>query len=392
MDRPKCKILFITFEYGNCITGGIGRVLNGIGPLLQNKVDLHILHIKDKYDAFINSRNKREKKFMIGFRFHQRLINLIRAEKYDIVHIFYVTRMMAEVAKIVKQNFPEIKLVYSCHSLFKYESGIRNNRPQFIEYENTIFNKADHIHLLNQSSLKNFQAVYPQMINRLSYSIIPNGIDENQFQERDFIFEEKLKPFLKGSDKIKVLYVARWARGKGLEYLLDAIPKVVARNSNFQFILAGRKTDSWEYQYKQYLRKINKKLYDLLDYVIPLGWMNDARRNSLFTIGDIWVMPSLLEYFPYSILEPMIAKIPIISSRIDCVQEMLTDGEECLFYEPTDSDQLAEKILELAEDPGMRGRLAEKAYQKAKKYYQWDEIAELYYQMYLDILEQRMIV
>lgn len=392
MDRPKYKILFITFEYENYIAGGIGRVLNGIGLLLQNKVDLQILHIKDRCDAFLISGNNRERKFLIGFRFHQRLINLIRAEKYDVVHIFHVTRMVAEMAKIVKQNFPEIKLIYSCHSLFKHESGIRNNRPEFIEYENTIFSKVDHIHLLNQSSLKNFQAAYPLMTSQLSYSIIPNGIDENQFQKRDLTFEEKLKPFLKGLDKIKVLYVARWVQGKGLEYLLDAIPKVVARNSNIQFILAGRKTDSWEYQYKRYLRKINKKLYDLVGYVIPLGWLSDERRNSLFAMGDIWVMPSLLEYFPYSILEPMSAKIPIISSRIDCVQEILTEGDECLFYEPTDSDQLAERILELAEDPVLRGRLAEKAYQKAKKYYQWDEIAELYYQMYQDILEQRMIV
>lgn len=392
MDKSKCKILFVTFEYGNQIAGGIGRVLNGIAPPLQNKVELHVLHIKDRCDACLITSNNSVKQYLVRFRFRQMFTKIIRNEKYDIVHFFHMSRMIVEMAKIVKENFPETKLVYSCHSLFKHESGIRNNRSQFLEYENTILSLIDHIHLLNQSSLKYYQSAYPLIASELSYSIIPNGIDEELFKKRDFAFEEKLKKFLNGQDKIKVLYISRWAQGKGLEYLLDAIPKVIAHNSNFQFILAGRKKNSWEYQYKQYQKKINKKLYALADFVIPLGWLSDSQRNSLLVMGDIWVMPSLLEYFPYSILEPMIAKIPIISSRIDCVQELLEEDDECLFYEPTNSDQLAERILEIAEDPGLRGRLAEKAYQKAKKYYQWDEIAELYYQMYLDILERRMIV
>ncbi len=391
MKQKPLKILFITFEYGKTISGGIGRVINSLAPLIAKQTDLHIMLLRNYvvykftiykfawiYKLCGDRRITKYRRFRPGM-----LIGLIRKEKYDLVHVFHSTG--AAAVKTIKKRFPGLKVIYSCHSIAKHEFQIRNDHPDSLKHEECIVNYSDHLHLLNQSSLQYFQASYPAVPDQKSYSIIPNGIAADSFQEKDNGFKRKMDQLLGQNGKITVLCMSRWSWGKGLEVLLAAVPEVVAHYQNIQFVIAGRKLISWEYHYQDYLRKINSLIRNLNGYVSVLDWLNDRRRNTLFTFADIWVMPSLLEYFPYSILEPMMAKIPIISSRIDCVVEMLTDNRECLFYEPTSPQQLADKLLTLIHAPDLGKTLADNAYYKAQQY-SWGKIADMYIKMYRDAL------
>jgi glycosyltransferase involved in cell wall biosynthesis len=387
--RNNPKILFITFEYGEHISGGIGRVLNGLVPFIQKNIDLNILLFNNyrifQFTQIYKTRNNKWVKRYFSFR-PKMLIELIQNGEFDIIHIFHVSGIYLQVLKLIKKNFPQIKIVYSCHSIAKYEFNIRNIPPDFLYYENFILNHIDHLHLLNQTSLKYFQESYPSIAEKIPYSIIPNGIDSDTFQKQDLGFKRKMQQLI--NNKYTVLCMSRWSWGKGLEYLLDAIPEVIKHCQNIQFVIAGKRIISWEYRYIDYIKIINNKIAALDDYVIPLSWLNDKQRNTLFTFADIWVMPSLLEYFPYSILEPMGAKIPIISSNIDCVRELLSDYNECLFYDSKDPHQLADKILTLVQDPGLGKKLAENAFYKAKEYFEWDYIADMYVKMYKTVINQ----
>lgn len=400
MNHQHFKILFITLEFEKEICGGIGRIVNSLSSSLQTDVDLQIMLIRNfriiKYTRIYRFHRQKWVQRILGHFRPQILIDHIRKEKFDAVHLFHVSIVTAETVKIIKQFFPELKIIYSCHSIAKYESDIRNNHPRLQQYEALILSRIDHLHLLNQTSLKYFKAAYGPLAGKLSYSMIPNGIDAASFQAFDSRFERKINRLLyrdskvtknqTSNDKLTVLCMSRWSWGKGLEYLLDAIPLVVARYHNIRFIITGRRLISWEYRYWDYLRKVRQKMAGLKDYVIPMGWLNDGQRNRLLYLADIWVMPSLLEYFPLSILEPMIAKVPIISSRLDCVAEMLRDNEDCLFYTPTCPEQLAEQIFKLIENPDLRHQLAANAYSKAKEY-QWSHISELYLKMYQRVFE-----
>lgn len=383
-NNNRVKILFITFEFGKEITGGIGRVVNSLVASLGERISIQIiLFINYRIFKFYDSGIRNHKWVLNYYLFRPKtLIDIINKEKYDVVHIFHVSIIAMEVIKIIKEKFPHLKIIYSCHSLAKYEFNIRKLQPDLLRNEVFIINHIDHLHLLNQSSLKYFKDSYAAIAEKLAYSIIPNGIEEDSFQEKDAGFERKMNRLLKENGKITVLCMSRWSWGKGLEYFLDAVPQVISRYQNIQFVIAGRKVTSWEYNYWNYLSKINRKIASLDNQVIPLGWLNDSQRNTLFSYADIWVMPSLLEYFPYSILEPMIAGIPIISSRIDCVGEMLQENEECLCYEPKSPNQLADRILTLIQNPNLRNQLADNAYHKAKEYYPWARISDMYLKMY----------
>ncbi|HEX3048438.1 MAG TPA: hypothetical protein VHY08_27060, partial [Bacillota bacterium] len=192
------KILFITLEFDQYITGGIGRVVNSLVPTLGIKLELQIILIKDVNHIFKSIRlfqrennQWNEKKYLhFGYRM---LVDLINTEKYNAVHLFYAENKTAAVARLIKKRFPSLPVIYSCHSLIKYEKAIRSNYPSMLKHENIIIHNIDYLHLLNWTSLKYFQAAYPAATGQIPYSIIPNGIAEESFQKKDAQFELKMK-------------------------------------------------------------------------------------------------------------------------------------------------------------------------------------------------------
>jgi glycosyltransferase involved in cell wall biosynthesis len=77
---------------------------------------------------------------------------------------------------------------------------------------------------------------------------------------------------------------------------------------------------------------------------------------------DIFVLPSLKEGLPYTILEAMAAGIPIIATRVGGIPEMLKD---CGYLIPTKNpDLIGGKILEFINNPGLTQEMVDKAKEK----------------------------
>ena len=402
--KSSIKVLILTHEYGRRITGGLGRVVNGIFKWMPSNIVLDIYQVKFPFPSMIDltqTYTVEERKFMayiyrksdqnrvkclLNGDYKEVLNEILKRENYDIVHIIVNSSVMAECLKEIKALSQNIKTVYSCHSMAKYEIEIRNNYPDELIHEEYIFNNVDYFHLLNNTSIKYLQKCYTDIAGKKQIFIIPNGIEESDFISIDDSFKNELYKQYDQNKNRFVLCLTRWSFGKGLEYLLDAIPIVVKELKNVKFILAGRKPSSWENNVNEYVRMIDQKIEQVNEYVIPLGWLDNLPRNTVFSIADICVMPSMLEYFPYSILEPMICKVPVISSRIESVEEILKDNQECLFYSPKNPNELAERLIYFLDNQKIRKEIALRAFQKAKEHYNWQTICEKYADMYQNIL------
>ena len=385
------KILFITLEYGNNIGGGAGRVINGLANCGMPIIPCSIFYMQFKLrwlgwkaffyeyvDGTVQNTDRARK-------YKKMLLNIIAREKITIVHFIHSGAPSLRCLKVIRKKYPELKIVYSCHSIARYEAAIRKNSWWELIVEEKIIRNVDHIHILNKASLNYLVKSYPSISGQIPFSIIPNAVDEKSFKEYDARFKTDLSNRIGKATNLVVACMSRWSYGKGLEYLLDAIPEVIKYFPGIRFIITGKKTVSWENRFHKYLSLINKKIEPLKNYVIPLGWLNDKQRNTLFTLTDIWVMPSMLEYFPYSLLEPMAAGLPIISSRIDSALELLTEESDALFYEAGNSGQLAEKIVYLASRPGVRKILARNVREKVRHSYTWEMVVARYRKMYESI-------
>lgn len=387
------KVLLITHEFGRRIGGGVGRIVNGMYNKISDNIILdafliQIPYIVDTTFGYVYRRTEQNKakNLYIG-EYKETLLLALKKEQYDQVHIVVNSDFASESLKIIKTHFPGIKTIFSCHSIAKYDLAVRNNDLSELISEEYLVNNADHIHVSNKAALQYLTDSYESIVKKTKVSIIPNGLDEEEYTTIDYTFKDEILKKV-NKDDIIICCMARWSFGKGIDHLIDAIPGVIKKHKNVKFIVAGRKTLSWEYQVEKYVQLVDEKIKKLSDYVIPLGWLGNLERNTFFSIADICVMPSMREYFPYGILEPMVTKVPIIASNIECVSEMLEDEKDCLLYTAGDSNEIAKKIIDLIENKHKMEYIKENAYKKVKEEYTWQPIVDQYALMYQSIESQ----
>ena len=98
--------------------------------------------------------------------------------------------------------------------------------------------------------------------------------------------------------------------------------------------------------------------FGLQDAVQTPGWVTGPEKDLYFRNAYAYCMASRKEGLPVSILESMSAGLPIITTPVGSIPEILSDEESALFFNPGDADGLCGQMCRLAEDPDMGKRLA----------------------------------
>lgn len=145
----------------------------------------------------------------------------------------------------------------------------------------------------------------------------------------------------------KLLFVGRLAAAKGLPVLLDAIAKL----DDVTLEIAGDGPD--RLMLVEQARRLG-----IAERVRFLGYQSQAQVRDLLKQADIFVLTSFAEGVPVVLMEAMAAGVPVITTQIAGIPELVEDGESGLLIAPGDAGATAAAIHQLVEDPGLRTRLA----------------------------------
>jgi len=174
-------------------------------------------------------------------------------------------------------------------------------------------------------------------ISKNKFAVIYNGIDATEY---DLVMKKKdlKKEVGFKENKIVVTFIGNLYTHKGVNYLLDAIPDVTKEVADIHFVIVGD----------------GHLLQELIDQAKGLGIDKKVnfmgRRNDIPYIlkaSDIFVLPSMREGFPYAVLEAMAAELPIVTTKVGGIPEMIRDGEEGILIKPCDSKALSEAITKI---------------------------------------------
>ena len=97
----------------------------------------------------------------------------------------------------------------------------------------------------------------------------------------------------------------------------------------------------------------------LTERVLFAGWQEEPRRH--LTTFDAFVLPSRFEGFPLSVVEAMLAGLPVVASRVGSVPEAVRDGETGLLVRPDDPHALAAALRRVLDEPTLGRRSRELA-------------------------------
>jgi glycosyltransferase involved in cell wall biosynthesis len=126
--------------------------------------------------------------------------------------------------------------------------------------------------------------------------------------------------------------------------------------------------------------------YALGERVTFHGFCDDmpARMRSL----DILAIPSLHEGLPYTLLEAMYLRIPIVATRVGGLQQVLEDGRTGLLVPPGNPRALAESLERLCLNPTLRAQLAEAGHQTVQRQYLVNRMTCAYLDVYREVVSR----
>lgn len=195
--------------------------------------------------------------------------------------------------------------------------------------------------------------------------IIPNGVDAAEFNPRVPRLNEP--PYNK-PDKIKILFVGRIEKRKGLTYLLRAYKALEKNFSNLSLVIVGEgelKDDCQRFVQKNNLKEVYFK-----------GQAPAAKLPSYYASSDIFCSPAVFgESFGLVLLEAMASGVPVVGFANKGYKEFMgrKPGAEFL-AKPGDWRELAQKLKILIENPQLRRKMGEWGEKEAQNY-SWRKIA-----------------
>lgn len=174
-----------------------------------------------------------------------------------------------------------------------------------------------------------------------------------------------------------ILFVGRLSDEKGVNVLLESLALLKSQNIEFRLTVLGDGPSRRDIE-----RQINQLQLDGL--VELLGYVDQTTIREFLSETDIFILPSFAEGIPVSLMEAMAIGVPVISTHVGGISELIIDNYTGLLCYPSDSVGLANSIRKYLSDQGFKEKIVEQARAHIEKEFNVDEqiekLAELFKQ------------
>ena len=277
--------------------------------------------------------------FCLGYGF-QKLLHFSKSEKL-------IFSIYSPLVHGFPRSFPEACWIATCRS-------------------------ADAIFSLSEFAKKNISNAYhiPSFKIKVTYA----GVDDS------FFLEKKSYGYVQKANKFSLLFCGRLngKEQKGVDILLKSFPLILKKHQvTLKIIGSGPRLE----QYKIFARDLG-----IEKSVKFLGFIKHNELPKHYSETDLFVLPSRRESFGLVLAEAMAAGLPVVSTRVGAIPEVVKDGETGLLVPPDNPQKFADAVNFLLSNPQKMKMMSEKGRERARKYFTWDKVAERVLKYYEAIL------
>ena len=230
--------------------------------------------------------------------------------------------------------------------------------------------RADHVICLNTEDREFLQARFRVDASRIS-RVTPGAADV-------FAAAASHRTYDTGR---RLLFAGTWIARKGTHVLADAFARLCAQGLDLQLDVlgAGVATDRVRAAFPPHLRS---RVRTMLAH-------GDREIAAAMAAADIFVLPSLFEGTPLTLIEAMWSGLPIVTSATAGMRDVIGDEVEGLLVPPGDASALARALSRLVHAPALRRQLGTTAHATAARSYTWRRTAEVFESAYRAAREHR---
>jgi glycosyltransferase involved in cell wall biosynthesis len=225
------------------------------------------------------------------------------------------------------------------------------------------------MHLVGTSRWIAAEAKRSSLLGRFPSTIIPNGLDIDDFAPRDQGFARDTLGVPRGA-KV-VLFVADSAaiKRKGFDYLAQALEKLRGTPDLFLLSVGGGKPDVPNLP-QLHLGRIN----------------HDRMLSIIYSAADAFVIPSLQESFGQTVTESLACGTPVVGFNTGGIPDMVRPGVTGYLATVANADELADAISKVLDDPAKRAKMSRNCREIAVKEYSLETQAKAYLEFYGTVL------
>jgi glycosyltransferase involved in cell wall biosynthesis len=302
-------------------------------------------------------------------------------KEYDIVHIHNVYTFSSMLSTYFKLN-NDVPLIITCHGLLKVDRLFIDFVGKI--YDNSvgkiIFRTVDQIVTLSQSDAK-YISSFTQDDGKII--ILPNAIDVDDFKpyisknRSDFLQKYKIEK------KKIILFVGQIIPRKGIEYLIKAIQYITKTHleKDIVCLIVGKG------EYTKKLKEMVRKL-DIEEFVRFTGELPFNELVLAYESAYIFVLPSLAEGLPTTILEAMYFEVPVIATDLPGIRDHFKDI--ALLIPQRNDVELAKSLIKLLDDHDLAHALGKAGKELVTAKYTWDIVASQYIKIYNNLISDHL--
>lgn len=210
--------------------------------------------------------------------------------------------------------------------------------------------------------------------------LMPTGLSSAPFDEAPSREEALQLMKLNGITRPVITCLGNLRPVKNHTLLLDACRILKEQGTSFLLLLVGTGPD------EEILRR-QVDAFSLGEQVRFLGERRDV--PAVLAASDLFVLSSLWEGLPRSIMEAMASRLAVVATDAGGVRELVVDGETGYVVPVTDAGALAGKITELLNNEGLRHKMGEAGYLRVTRYFTEERMVKSMEEIYLEVLNDR---
>lgn len=305
------------------------------------------------------------------FKVISRFFFILKKNKYDIIHLYglrtnIIGRIIGKMArcKIIIGGLRD-----------KYPSDGKSMFHIFLDKLTLPFIRC---YISNSKAACDFLTYlgYPKD----KFRVVHNGISSCEIEK--ISFKNIRKDMGISDDFLIITTVANLKPKKGYNFLIEALKILSAKNLNFFAFFVGEGNLKDEIERCIFTSSLSKRVFLL------------GKRDDVYNIllsSDIFVLPSLWEGMPVSVMEACLSHLPIIAFNVGGIPELVLDGETGILVSPPDVKRLAEAIETLLVDKEKRKKMGEAGYNRITTEFSLEKMVNGVENIYLELMKENKI-
>ena len=337
-------------DYETLLVGGMNDKSEACSDYIIQKLGIHAIKISEMIRS-INGYND-----MVAY---EKIKNIIKRYKPDIVHTHASKAGVLGRQAAISCGVPVIVHTFHGHIFNSY----------FNKYVTATFKRIEQYYAKRSSAIVAISDIQKYELSEVykiappeKFRVIPLGFDLNRFQENKAMKRDAFrKQYDIADDEIAVSIVGRLVPVKNHRMFIDAIRDVKSKtNRKVRGVIVGDgdlRNGLLEYASLHGLTSSTPEHKVPNSDLIFTSWIKDA--DYVFAGSEISALTSLNEGTPVSIIESQAANVPVVSTIVGGIRDVVIEGKTALLSPTQNVEAFSENLLSLIENDEMRKQMSE---------------------------------